>query len=175
MIVVNFVSAGDARCPPSDEHPIVYMACCLSRPATARPPGTRRGQGWEWSTRLAGRPRGRGNGLLAGVVNYITEPFYVHAVEVLLDYPIAFGAIGLAGLFQRRPVAGVVVGGAGRFVAHFLSGIVFFASYAPKGVSPAVYSAVYNGSYMLPEVIISSILTVLVLRAMERVQPVQPA
>src|SRR5438094_7611999 len=114
-------------------------------------------------------------GLLAGVVNYITEPFYVHPVQVLLDYPIAFGAIGLAGLFQRRPVAGVVVGGAGRFVAHFLSGIVFFASYAPKGVSPAVYSAVYNGSYMLPEVIISSILTVLVLRAMERVQPVQPA
>jgi len=114
-------------------------------------------------------------GLLAGVVNYITEPFYVHPVQVLLDYPIAFGAIGLAGLFQRRPVAGVVVGGAGRFVAHFLSGIVFFASYAPKGVSPVVYSAVYNGSYMLPEVIISSILTVLVLRAMERVQPVQPA
>ena len=56
-------------------------------------------------------------GLLAGVVNYITEPFYVHPVQVLLDYPIAFGAIGLAGLFQRRPVAGVVVGGAGRFVA----------------------------------------------------------
>lgn len=114
-------------------------------------------------------------GILAGVVNYVTEPFYVHPLQVLLDYPLAFGAIGLAGLFQRSPVLGVVVGGSGRFLAHFASGVVFFASYAPKGMSAAVYSAVYNGSYMLPEVIISSILTVLVLRAIARVQPVEPA
>src|SRR5207244_10813364 len=53
-------------------------------------------------------------GLLAGVVNYIIEPFYVHPVQVLLDYPIAFGAIGLAGLLQRRPRAGVAVGRRGR-------------------------------------------------------------
>lgn len=114
-------------------------------------------------------------GALAGVVNYITDPFFVNPAQVLLDYPIAFGLTGLAGLFQRSPVLGVVVGGAGRFAAHFASGIVFFASYAPPGMSPAVYSAVYNGSYMLVEVIISSILTVLVLRAMERIRPVQPA
>lgn len=113
-------------------------------------------------------------GVLAGAVNYITDPFYVHPIQVLLDYPIAFGAIGLAGLVRRSPVAGVVVGGAGRFLAHLLSGVVFFASYAPPGTSPLVYSAVYNGSYMLPEVVISSILTVLVLRAMERARPVQP-
>jgi thiamine transporter len=109
-------------------------------------------------------------GVLAGVVTYIAEPFFVHPVQVLLDYPIAFGAIGLAGLFQRSPVVGVVVGGVGRFLAHLISGIVFFASYAPKGMSPIVYSAIYNGSYMLPEIIISSILTVLVLRAIRPAQ-----
>lgn len=113
-------------------------------------------------------------GVLAGLVNYITDPFYVHPIQVLLDYPVAFGAIGLAGLFGRIPLAGVVVGGAGRFLAHVLSGVVFFGSYAPPGTSPLVYSVVYNGSYMLPEVVISSILTVLVLRAMERARPVQP-
>jgi thiamine transporter len=114
-------------------------------------------------------------GVLAGVVNYITDPFFVHPVQALLDYPIAFGVIGMAGLFPRAPVLGVVLGGVGRWLAHFLSGVVFFASYAPEGTSPAAYAAVYNGSYMIPEVLISSVLTVLVLRAMERIRPVQPA
>lgn len=114
-------------------------------------------------------------GILAGVVNYIFEPFFVHPLQVLLDYPIAFGALGLAGLFPRRPVVGIVVGGAGRWLAHFVSGVVYFAEYAPKGTSPAVYSAVYNGSYMLPEVVISVILTLVVLRAMQRIRPAQPA
>lgn len=111
-------------------------------------------------------------GVLAGLVNYISEPFFVHPVQVLLDYPIAFGALGLAGFLQGSPVAGITLGGAGRFVAHFLSGIVFFASYAPKGTSPVVYSAVYNGSYMLPETVVSIVLTLLVVRAMQRIRPV---
>ncbi|HLA23798.1 MAG TPA: energy-coupled thiamine transporter ThiT [bacterium] len=111
-------------------------------------------------------------GVLAGLVNYILEPFYVHPLQVLLDYPVAFGALGLAGFFPRSPALGIVIGGAGRFLAHFLSGIVFFASYAPKGTSPVVYSAVYNGSYMLPEIVISIVLTLLVVRAMQRARPV---
>lgn len=114
-------------------------------------------------------------GVLAGVVNYIFEPFFVHPVQVLLDYPVAFGLLGVAGFFPRRPASGIVLGGLGRFLAHFLSGVVFFASYAPEGTSPVVYSAIYNGSYMLPEVVISVILTLLVLRAMARIRPVQPA
>jgi thiamine transporter len=44
--------------------------------------------------------------------------------------------------------------------------VVFFAQYAPRGTSPALYSAVYNGSYMLPEVVVSAVLTVLVLKAL---------
>jgi len=90
----------------------------------------------------------------------------VHPVQFLLDYPVAFGALGLAGLFRGTPWLGVVVGGAGRFVAHFLSGVVFFAQYAPRGTSPWTYSAAYNGSYMLPEVVVSVVLTLLVLRAL---------
>jgi len=113
---------------------------------------------------------GAGPGILAGVatglVNYLIEPVFVHPVQFLLDYPVAFGALGLAGLFRSIPWLGVVVGGGGRFVAHFLSGVVFFAQYAPKGMSPVVYSAVYNGSYMLPEVVISVFLTLLLLRAL---------
>lgn len=105
--------------------------------------------------------RGAKVGLLAGVafglVVLIEEPFIFHPVQVLLDYPLAYGALGLAGLFRKLPLAGVVVGIAGRFLCHFISGLVFFATYAPAGMSPALYSAIYNGSYMVPELVVSLI------------------
>jgi len=118
-----------------------------------------------------GAPWGMLAGALAGVVNYILEPFFVHPIQVLLDYPVAFGALGLAGFLARWPAAGIVAGGAGRWLAHFISGVVFFASYAPPGQSPWVYSAIYNGSYMLPEVAISIVVTLVLLRSLQRVQP----
>ncbi|MCS7172613.1 MAG: energy-coupled thiamine transporter ThiT [Armatimonadetes bacterium] len=115
---------------------------------------------------------GAGRGILAGVltglVNFLLEPVFLHPLQFLLDYPVAFGVLGLAGLLRSIPWLGVVVGGAGRFCAHFLSGIVFFNQYAPRGMSPVVYSALYNGSYMLPEVAISVVLTLLLLRALRR-------
>ena len=97
-----------------------------------------------------------------GLVQLFVEPFIVNPIQVLLDYPVAFGALGLAGFFQNRPFLGVNVGIAGRFVTHFVSGIIFFASYAPEGMSPIVYSVIYNGSYLLPELVISIYLTYLI-------------
>ena len=85
----------------------------------------------------------------------------MHPAQVLLDYPIAFGALGLAGFFRNRAFLGINVGIAGRFLAHFVSGIIFFAIYAPEGMSPIIYSALYNGSYLLPELVISIYLTYL--------------
>jgi len=90
-----------------------------------------------------------------GLIQLMLEPFIVHPAQVLLDYPVAFGALGLAGFFQKRPFLGVNVGILGRFIAHFVSGIIFFASYAPAGMPPAIYSAIYNGSYLLPELVVS--------------------
>lgn len=105
-------------------------------------------------------------GVLVGLVNFLLEPVFLHPVQFLLDYPVAFGVLGVSGAFRSGPWLGVIVGGAGRFVSHFLSGVVFFAQYAPRGMSPWVYSAVYNGSYMLPEVVVSVILTLLQLKAL---------
>ncbi|MEM2118409.1 MAG: energy-coupled thiamine transporter ThiT [Candidatus Bathyarchaeia archaeon] len=103
--------------------------------------------------------RGAKVGLFAavvyGLVQLAVEPFIYHPAQVLLDYPIAFGMLGLAGFFQNRPFVGVNVGIWGRFLAHFISGVVFFGSYAPEGMSPIVYSAFYNGGYILPELAIS--------------------
>ncbi|MHC3129737.1 MAG: energy-coupled thiamine transporter ThiT [Candidatus Bathyarchaeota archaeon] len=99
-----------------------------------------------------------------GLVQFAFGPYIYHPAQVLLDYPIAFGLLGLAGFFQKRPFIGVSLGIIGRFVAHFLSGIIFFSSYAPEGMHPAVYSAVYNGGYLLVELVIS-IYVIYLLRA----------
>jgi len=91
---------------------------------------------------------------LYGVVQFALGPYVVHPAQVLLDYPIAFGMLGLAGFFQKRPFIGVSLGIIGRFVAHFFSGVIFFAIYA-EDMNPAVYSAIYNGGYLLVELVIS--------------------
>lgn len=97
-------------------------------------------------------------GIALGLVVLVEEPFIYHPVQVLLDYPLAFGALGLAGFFRKLPVLGVVVGIGGRFLCHFTSGVVFFATYTPSGMNPALYSAIYNAWYLVPELIISSVL-----------------
>ena len=103
--------------------------------------------------------RGPKIGIFAGVVYGLVQlavlPQVYFPTQVLLDYPLAFGCIGLAGVFKKYAILGVVVAVTGRFIMHLVSGAVFFASYAPTGMNPWIYSALYNGSYMLPELLIS--------------------
>ncbi len=93
-------------------------------------------------------------GAVFGMVDLAIEPFVIHPAQFILDYPLAFAVLGLAGFFQKHAVVGVVVGGTGRFISHFVSGVVYFPMYAPAGMSPAVYSAIYNATYLIPSVII---------------------
>lgn len=97
-------------------------------------------------------------GAVFGVVDLAIEPFIVHPAQFLLDYPIPFALLGIAGFFQKYPVVGVAMGGIGRFVSHFISGVVYFAEFAPEGMSPIVYSALYNGTYLIPSIIICVII-----------------
>jgi len=96
-------------------------------------------------------------GAVFGVVDLAIGAFIVNPAQLVLDYPLAFAVLGLAGLFPKYPVVGVVVGVTGRFVSHFVSGIVYFADYAPVGMSPVIYSAIYNGTYLIPSLIVCAI------------------
>jgi len=112
--------------------------------------------------------RGLRNGLEAGavygLVNMALGGYIVDPVQALLDYPIAFAALGLAGVFRKYPVIGVIVGIFGRFLAHFVSGVWFFWMYAPEGMNPVVYSAIYNGGYLGVELIVSAVIIYIVAR-----------
>lgn len=99
-------------------------------------------------------------GVVHGLLQLLQGAYVLHPVQFLLDYILPFAALGLAGLFHTKkqlPWA-VLVAGLGRFIMHFLSGYVFFASYAPAGMHPFLYSLGYNASYMVPETLICLII-----------------
>ena len=114
--------------------------------------------------------RGPKWGIFAGVVfGFVVmlnpvDFYVVHPVQLLLDYPIAFGALGLAGAFRKHPLVGVGVGILGRFVSHFVSGIVFFSMFAPPGMSPFLYSAIYNGSFLIGEFVVTTVIIFLIIK-----------
>lgn len=93
-------------------------------------------------------------GLLFGILSLILGPYIVQPVQVLFDYPLPFLLLGTAGFFKSNKYIAAIVAIALRFVCHVISGVVFFASYAPEGQSPLVYSMIYNGSFLSLELII---------------------
>ena len=113
------------------------------------------------------------NGLIAGaaygLLQLIQKPEIYHWVQVLLDYPLAFMMLGLAGSVKNLQL-GSVIGVAGRWVCHILSGAIFFAEWVPEGWSNAwVYSAAYNGAYLLVDLIICLVLSFVLAKALDRI------
>jgi thiamine transporter len=98
-------------------------------------------------------------GAVSGIIQMLMGGYVVHPIQGILDYPAALGAVGLAGLFgpeAKSAIFGTLVAFAARLTCHVLSGVIFFASYAPEGQNPWIYSLIYNGSFMAPSVIITS-------------------
>lgn len=90
-------------------------------------------------------------GFIYGIITLLLDPYILHPVQVLFDYPLPFMALGLAGYFKNNKILGTVVAIIGRFLCHFISGAVFFGSFAPEGMSPYLYSLTLNGLFMLVE------------------------
>lgn len=118
---------------------------------------------------------GIGIGAIYGILQFIISPFAAHWASVLLDYPLAFAMLGLAGLLaasrQRRiseknilyriglisiprVILAIALGVVGRTLCSVLSGVVFYASYAPEGQNVWLYSLGYNSTYILPDTLI---------------------
>ncbi len=96
-------------------------------------------------------------GVAYGMLQLILGPYIVHPIQLLLDYPLAFGALGLSGLFANKKnglLTGVIVGVFGRYICHLITGYIFFGIYAPEGTHPIIYSITYNLTYILPELIL---------------------
>lgn len=115
---------------------------------------------------LAGYWLGPVYGILAGVskglLDTITGAYVLHPIQYLLDYPLAFGMLGLAGFFRKWKFGlqiGYVAGVLGRLVMVFTSGLVFFADIAGTGLwASAVFSFIYNITYIGPEMLVTLVI-----------------
>ena len=117
-------------------------------------------------------------GLLYGMMQIfvpLTPPFIYHPAQALLDYPLAFAAVGLAGLVPvvgwRSLSAAVAVGSSARLFFHFLSGWIFFASYAPQWEWPWLYALTYNLLFLVPEAVITAACLWPLLKAYDAARP----
>ena len=125
-------------------------------------------------------------GLLLGMLQIVmTRPFIAHPLQGFIDYFLAFTVVGLAGIFVNQIyrhfsngekgkgnlfiILGVLLGCLLRFLCHFYTGIIFFGQYAPENQPVAIYSLLYNGSYMLPSSILCGVLMVLLYASASKV------
>lgn len=90
--------------------------------------------------------------------------------SVLLDYVLAYAAVGFAGFFKRKMWAvelSTFTGCFARFIIHFISGVTIYMITAPTDIAgttignPVLYSIVYNSLYMLPNTVIAIIVMAL--------------
>ena len=101
-------------------------------------------------------------GFVYGIVDLILGPYILNPIQVLFDYPLPYMALGLAGYFRNNKTLAVVIAMSGRFIFHFISGVVFFGSFAPDGMSPIIYSAFTNALLIIPNGLICLIVIYLI-------------
>jgi thiamine transporter len=116
--------------------------------------------------------------LLLGLRNVQYAPDALTAIGIiLLDYVLAFGVLGFAAVFDRTfknkrnaVVVGVVVTMFARFLCHFVSGIIIWEALWPNSLGWAtwIWSLAYNGSYMLPETLITAAVAFALYKPLEK-------
>ena len=117
--------------------------------------------------------------LIMGLSNFAwVKGAISYVVVALFDYILAFGIIGIGGIFRKakgktsvKLVAGGILACALRFICHFISGITVWSEYTQgnggftnldsliHGITKGslIYSVTYNGGYMLPEAVITAV------------------
>lgn len=120
---------------------------------------------------MFGTKKGVFAGAIYGLLQAVQDPYILHPAQFILDYPAAFSAIGLSGMFScskkikipaLRYALGSVIAGLARFISHFLSGIFAFGAFA-GGDNVVMYSFTYQAAYVLPDIAIAIIVGVFVL------------
>lgn len=128
---------------------------------------------------------GLGPGIVAGVtfglLKLMLGGWTFSPMQIILEYPIAFGCLGLAGMFSDsltkikeinyfKVVAAVFIAVGGRFICHFAAGLIFFKDTLPEGVNPWIASATYQATYLVPEFIIGAVLLSLLWKPLSRIE-----
>ena len=114
--------------------------------------------------------------LIEGNVFPYCETGTTLVICVLFDYVFPFGILGLTGALRRVKLgrfrhfgayAGIVLACLIRFISHYVTGVAIWGQWAPDGMGKYLYSLLYNGGYMLPELGITLVLAALLLESPE--------
>lgn len=93
-------------------------------------------------------------GVAYGLLSLIVDPFILFPVQVIVDYILAFGALGFSGFFYKNKhglYLGYIAAVLGRYLFAVVSGWLFFGEYAWDGWNPLPYSLAYNAIYIFAE------------------------
>ena len=115
-----------------------------------------------------GPVQGLAVGCAFGLLQLIEDPYVIHPIQLILDYPAAYGAMCVACLANLLPEKakrfrlplGVALGYVARLVMAVLSGVIFFAEYAGDQ-NVILYSLGYNAAYLAPEMVIAVLISLI--------------
>ena len=118
---------------------------------------------------LVGYMYGLGAGITAGIsygfLQLIVDPYIISVPQMFIDYILAYGSLGFSGVFCKRKhglYKGYILGFCCRYFFAFLSGLIFFGSYAADyNMSAPVYSLLYNGAYLGAEAVLTLVVLAL--------------
>lgn len=111
-------------------------------------------------------------GMLMGILQLLTGAYIFHPVQLLLDYPLAFGALGLTGIWTKAVknkenvtlviIISTLLASTMRFLSHTVSGYVFFRQWFPDDINPWLHSAIYNVGYVFMSWLASAVILILI-------------
>ena len=96
-----------------------------------------------------------------GILQLIIDPYVLYPMQLVVDYILAFGALGLSGLFYGKKgavIKGYIAAVIGRYIFSVISGWIFFGAYAWEGWNPIPYSLAYNAAYIFAEAALTVII-----------------
>ena len=108
---------------------------------------------------------GFGPGMITATAHAILQTLFEGGIaigwqSIIGDFLVAYMVLGLAGLFRGKWCIATVVACSARFLVHYVVGATIWAEYMPENffgmtmTTPWLYSALYNGAYMLPDMVL---------------------
>ena len=108
---------------------------------------------------------GFGPGMLVSIAHAILQTLFEGGIaigwqSIIGDFLVAYMVLGLAGLFRGKFIPATLVACGARFLVHYVVGATIWAEYMPGEffgmtmTTPWFYSALYNGAYMLPDLLL---------------------
>jgi thiamine transporter len=118
---------------------------------------------------------GFGSGMIMAVAHGLLQTLFEGGIaigwqSIIGDYLVAYAVLGLAGLFKGKFCLATLVACGARFLVHYVVGATVWAEYMPETffgmtmTTPWFYSALYNGAYMLPDMVLVLIAGILLMK-----------